>query len=70
MSNISIWPKNVTESGATIPDQNWTGSNGNEGVLGIRQSSSITGASPSDCLMLYQRHLLVRVGLSYSSAEM
>ena len=38
-------------SGATIPDQSGPGSNGNEGVLRILQSSSITGTSPSDCLM-------------------
>ena len=30
------------------------GTNGNEGVLHIPQSSSITEASPSDSLMLYQ----------------
>ena len=34
--------------GATI------GSNGNEGVLRIPQSSSITGTSLSDCLVSYQ----------------
>ena len=31
---------------------------GNEGVLRILQSSSITGASPSDCLVSYPGHLL------------
>ena len=30
------------------------GSDGNKGVLRITQSSSITGASPSDCLVSYQ----------------
>ena len=34
-------------------------SNGNEGVLGIPQNPSIIGASPADCLMLYQGHSLV-----------
>ena len=36
----------------------WTGSNGNEGVLRIPQSSSMTEASPSDCLVSYPKHLL------------
>ena len=30
---------------------------GNDGILCIPQSSSITGTSPSDCLMSYPRHL-------------
>ena len=49
MSNNSIWPRNKTLSDTTIPDR----SDGNEGVLRIPQSSSITGVSPSDCLMSY-----------------
>ena len=32
-------------------------SNGNERVLRIPQSSSITGTSPSDCLVSYPGHL-------------
>ena len=40
-------------SGATIPVQSGPGSTGSEGVLRIPQSSSITGTSPSDCLVLY-----------------
>ena len=40
-----------TPSGATAPGQSGPGSNGKEGVLHIPQSSSITGASPSDCLV-------------------
>ena len=48
-------------SGATIPGQSGPGSNGNEGVLRIPQSSSITGTSPSDCLVLYPGHLLGEV---------
>ena len=43
------------------------GSNANEGVLRILQKCSITGASPSDCLMSYSGHSL---GKSYPSAEM
>ena len=35
------------------------GSNGNEGVLHIHQSSSITETSPSDFLVSYPGHLLV-----------
>ena len=38
--------------------QSGPGSNGNEGVLHIPQSSSITGTSPSDCLVLYPGHSL------------
>ena len=45
-------------SGATTPSHSGTGSNGNEGVLYILQSSSITETSPSDCLVSYTRHLL------------
>ena len=52
-------------SGATTPGQSGPGSNGNERVLRIPQSSSITGTSPSDCLMPYPGHLL---GWSYPSA--
>ena len=43
-------------------------SNGNKGVLCIPQSSSITEALPSDCLMSHPGHALGRG--SYSSAEM
>ena len=38
-------------SGATTPGQSRPGSDGNEGVLRIPQSSSIAGTSPSDCLV-------------------
>ena len=54
-------------TGATTPGQSEPGRNGNEGVLCIRQSPSITGTSPSDCLVSYPGHSLV-VG-SYPSAE-
>ena len=50
MSNSSIWPIDRTLSGATTPGQSGPGSNGNEEVFCIPQSSRITGASPSDCL--------------------
>ena len=43
-----------TLSSSTSPSQSDGGSDGNEGVLRISQSSSITGASPSNCLMSYQ----------------
>ena len=39
--------------GATTPDESGPGSNGNEGLLRIPQSFSITGPSPSDCLVSY-----------------
>ena len=38
--------------------QSGPGSDGNEGVFCIPQSSSITGATLSDCLMSYPRHSL------------
>ena len=41
----------MTLSGATTLDKSGPGSHGNEGVLRIPQSSSITGKSPSDFLM-------------------
>ena len=56
-----------TLSGATTADQRRPGSDGNEGVLHIPQSSNISGASPSDCLLSYSGHSLEE---SYPSAEM
>ena len=53
-------------SGATNPGQSGPRGYDNEGVLCIPQSSDISGALPSDCLILYARHLLQ---WSYSSAE-
>ena len=52
--------------GATIPGQSRPGSNGDEGVVRIPQSPSITGTSPSDCLVSYPGHSL---GGSYPSAK-
>ena len=51
MSHSSTWPIDRTLSGATTQGQNEPGSDGNEGVLRIPQSSSIIEASPSDCLV-------------------
>ena len=45
-------------SSATYPGQSGLGSNGNERVLCIPQSSSITGTSPSDCFVSYTGHSL------------
>ena len=53
-------------SGATTPSESEPGSNGNKGVLRIPQSSSITGTSPSDCLVSYPGHSLRG---SYPSTE-
>ena len=52
---------------STIPGQSEPGSNGNEGVLRIPQSPSITGTSSADPLMLYPGHTWV--GEAYSSEE-
>ena len=67
MSNSSIWVIDRTLSGATILSQSGPGSNDNKRVLLIPESSSITGASSSDCLVSYLGHSLV---VGYSSAEM
>ena len=61
-------------TGATILGQSGPGSNSNKGVLYIPQSSSITGTSPSDCLVSYPGHSLgefypfAEVQLMYSTA--
>ena len=54
MKFSSIWPIDRTLSDATTPGQSETGSNGNERLLCIPQSSSMTGNSPSDYLVSYQ----------------
>ena len=66
MQFSSIWPIYRARSGATIPGQSESGSDGNEGVLRIAQNSSITGTSPSDCLESYLGYSL---GKSYPSVE-
>ena len=58
MSNSSIWPIDRNLSDAITPAMRGPGSNGNGGIHGILQSSSITGASPSDYLVSYLGHLL------------
>ena len=52
----AIWPIDMTLSGATTPGQSGPRSDGNEEVLRISQSSSITGNSPSDCFVSYPGH--------------
>ena len=56
-----------TKSNVIIPGQRGPGSDGNKRVLRIPQSSGITGASTSNCLVSYLEHSL---GESYPSAEM
>ena len=57
MSNNSIWPIDKTLSGANSCGQSVPGSNGNERVLHIPQSSGISRAS--DCLMSNPGNLLM-----------
>ena len=64
MSKSFTW----TLASPTIPGESGPGSDGNEEVLRIPQSSSITGAVRSDCLMSYLGHSL-GAG-SYTSVEM
>ena len=52
---------------AIIQGQSGPGSDGNKGLLRILQSSSITGGSPSDCLVSYPGN---SSGESDPSAEM
>ena len=56
----------MTQSGAITPGQRGPESDGNEEVLCIPQSSSITGTSPLDYLVLYTGHSL---GMSYPSNQ-
>ena len=51
-----LLPIDRTLSGAIAPGQSGSGSDGNKGILRIPQSSSITEASPSDCLVLSPGH--------------
>ena len=55
MSNRFNWPIDRALSGATTPGQIRPGSDGNE-VFHIPQSSTITAASLSDCLVSYLGH--------------
>ena len=52
MSNSYIWLIDSSLSGATTPNQSEPGSNANEGVFYIHQSSG-TGALSLDGLMSY-----------------
>ena len=61
-----IRPIDRTPLGATTPGQSGPRSDGNERVLLISQSSSIAGASLSDCFLLYHYSL----GKFCLSAEM
>ena len=63
----SILPIDKTLLGDITLGQSGPGSDGNERVLHIPQSSSIIGTSPSDCLVSYPGHTL---GKSYPSVEM
>ena len=46
-------PKYKSKKLPSTVDQSGPGSDGNEGVLCIPQTTCITGASPSDCLISY-----------------
>ena len=65
MSNSSMWPIDRTWSGATTPGQSGPGSNGNEEVLHIPQSSK-TRASTSESFVISRT--LIGVGF-YSYAK-
>ena len=67
MQFSSIWLIDRTLSGATTQGQSGPGRDGNKSVLHIPQISSITEASPSDCLVSYPGHSL---GESYPSSKM
>ena len=73
-----MWPIDRTLSGATSPGQSGYGSDSNERLLSIFQSSCINGASPSDCLVSYPGFSLEcsypsaknPVGVFYSSSQL
>ena len=58
MQISSIWTIDRALSGATTLGQSEPGSDVNEGVLRIPQSSSIIRTSPLGCLVSYPGHLL------------
>ena len=68
MKFSSIWPIDRALSGVTTPGQSEPGSDGNEEVLRIPQSSRITRTSLSDCLVSIQDIHVAGWG-SYLSAE-
>ena len=63
----SIWHIDKIPSCTAAPSQSGPGNNTNERVLCIPHRSSITGISPSYCLVTYPRHSLEE---SYTSAKM
>ena len=69
MQFSSIWAINRTLSGATTPGQSRSGSDSNEWVLCIPQSSSITGASPSGCLVSYIQDTCCGSGLGLTPLQ-
>ena len=64
-----IWPNDRTLSDVNITNLSGPESDANEGVLRIPQSSSITGASPSDCLMTYAGYVEIQLVYSTGSAD-
>ena len=52
----SIWPIDRTLSSASTVGQSRHGIDGNKEVFHIPQSSNITRATPSDCLISYPEH--------------
>ena len=64
----SIWGIDRTLSGATTLGQSGPGSDGNEGVLHIPQTFSITVILPLDCSVSYPGHSLVGVLPLYRKA--
>ena len=69
-----LLPINWTLSSPTTPGQSGLGNDDNEWLLHIPQISSITGALPSDCLMLYPGGGLTlcrdTVGIFYSPSRL
>ena len=54
----SVWPIDWTITDVSTPGQSGTGSDSNEGVICIHQSSCMTGTLTSDCLVSYPGYLL------------
>ena len=64
MSNSSIWPIGTTLLDAATSGQSGPKSDGTEEVLYIPQSSCVSEASQSICLVSYTGHSLAGVGLT------
>ena len=69
MTNSSIWSIERTQSRVTNPGQSWPGSDGNERKRHILSSSSITEASPWDCLVTYWGQSLRGVGWGLTTLQ-